>query len=121
MRSRGGVSDPYSPWTLPLWAVFFVSIFGASHGFTQRLLTCRSARTAGIGMVFGYSVGMLSAVLFMLIGLLIYLFNDPAIMGETADSVGVFTASEEVYPRLLVTFFPPGLLGLSLAGNTLAE
>jgi Na+/proline symporter len=66
-------------------------------------------------MVFGYTVGMLSAVLFLLIGLLIYLFNDPAVMGSTARSAGAFAASEEVYPRLVVEYFPPGLLGLSLA------
>ncbi len=114
-RTGGGVGDPYSPWSLPLWAVFFVGIFGTSHGFTQRLLTCQSARHAGVGMLFGYTVGMLSAVMFLLIGLLIYLFNDPTVMGPTATSAGAFAASEEIYPRLVVEYFPAGLLGLSLA------
>jgi len=114
-RGSGGVDDPYSPWTLPLWIVFFIGIFGTSHGYTQRLLTCRSAGRAGLGMVLGYTVGMASSLMFLITGLLAFLFNDPEVMGQTASSAGAFAASEEVYPRLAVDWFPAGLLGLALA------
>ena len=112
-RSTGGIDDPYSPITLGLWAVYFVGIFGTNHNYTQRLLACKSARKAGLGMVFGYSFGMLSAVMFLLIGLLAYLFSDPSIMGN--ELAGTFKNSESVYPQLVVNYFPAGLLGLSLA------
>ena len=112
-RSTGGIEDPYSPITLGLWVVFFVGIFGTNHNYTQRLLACKSASKAGIGMFFGYSFGILSAVMFLLIGLLIFLFNDASIMG--AGHAGSFKNSEVVYPQLVVNYFPAGLLGLSLA------
>ncbi len=112
-RSEGGISDPYSPITLSLWIVFFVGIFGTNHNYTQRLLACKSPAKAGVGMLLGYSVGMLTAVMFLLIGLLIYLFANPDIMGPQHASS--FANSEEVYPRLVIDFFPTGLLGLSLA------
>ena len=112
-RSTGGIDDPYSPITLGLWVVFFVGIFGTNHNYTQRLLACKSARKAGLGMFFGYSFGMLTAVMFLLIGLLIFLFNDASIMGD--GHAGSFKKSEVVYPQLVVNFFPAGLLGLSLA------
>ena len=112
-RSSGGIDDPYSPITLGLWAVYFVGIFGTNHNYTQRLLACKSPRKAGVGMFFGYSFGMLSAVMFLLIGLLAYLFTDRSIMGdELAVSL---KNSESVYPWLVVNYFPAGLLGLSLA------
>ena len=112
-RSTGGIDDPYSPITLGLWVVFFVGIFGTNHNYTQRLLACKSARKAGIGMFFGYSFGMLTAVMFLLIGLLIYLFSDPSVMGD--GLAGSFEKSEDVYPQLVVNYFPAGLLGISLA------
>jgi len=114
-RTSGGLDDPYSPWTLPLWAVFFVGAFGTSHSYTQRLLTCADARRAGMAMFFGYTVGMVTTAMFLLIGLFLYLFNSPQAMGAEAASVGMFAASQDVYPRLVVEYFPPGLLGLSLA------
>ena len=112
-RSTGGIDDAYSPITLGLWVVYFVGIFGTNHNYTQRLLACKSARKAGVGMVFGYSFGMLTAVMFLLIGLLIYLFSDASIMGE--EFAGSFKNSEDVYPQLVVNYFPAGLLGISLA------
>ena len=112
-RSTGGIDDAYSPITLGLWVVFFVGIFGTNHNYTQRLLACKSARKAGVGMLFGYSFGMLSAVMFLLIGLLAYLLSDPTVMGD--ELVASFENSESVYPRLVVNYFPAGLLGLSLA------
>ena len=112
-RSTGGISDAYSPITLGLWVIYFVGIFGTNHNYTQRLLACKSARKAGIGMVFGYSFGMLTAVMFLLIGLLIFLFSDASIMGD--GLAGSFAKSEDVYPQLVVNYFPAGLLGISLA------
>ena len=112
-RSTGGIDDPYSPITLGLWAAYFVGIFGTNHNYTQRLLACQSARKAGFGMFFGYSFGMLTAVMFLLIGLLIFLFGDASIMGE--GLAGSFANSEDVYPQLVVNYFPAGLLGMSLA------
>lgn len=111
-RTGGGIESPYSPVTIGLWILFFVGIFGTNHTYTQRLLACQSARKAGVGMLVGYSFGMLTAVMFLLIGLLIWLFAQPEVMGE---NVGVFESSEDVFPRLVVTHFPQGLLGLSLA------
>ena len=112
-RSTGGIEDSYSPITLGLWAVYFVGIFGTNHNYTQRLLACKSATKAGVGMVFGYSFGMLSAVMFLLIGLLAYLFSDASIMGD--ELAGSIASSESVYPWLVVNYFPAGLLGISLA------
>ena len=115
-RSSGGIDDAYSPITLGLWVVYFVGIFGTNHNYTQRLLACKSPSKAGIGMLFGYTFGMLTAVMFLLIGLLIYLFNDTSIMGEElAGSFGSSKDSADVYPQLVVNYFPTGLLGISLA------
>jgi Na+/proline symporter len=107
------LGDSFSIWAIAPAMLFFLAIFTSSHGMTQRLLSCRSATHAGFGLVGGYLVGIVSVAMFMGIGLLAYLLNDPAIGGEAA---GMFQNPDTVYPTYVRSFFPAGVAGLAVAG-----
>jgi SSS family transporter len=108
------LSTPYTLWT-GLFAVVFLNLaaYGTDHDLVQRMLTCKSALRGGLSVVLANVLGLGVVLLFMVIGLLLYLLSDPNIMGERAVQ---FTSSEKVYPQFLISYLPPGLSGLAMAG-----
>ncbi|MEO0477604.1 MAG: sodium:solute symporter, partial [Planctomycetota bacterium] len=111
--------DPSKATTL--WAglaltFFFAAAFGADQDMAQRLLTCKSLKQS-IGSLLGATlVALPITVLFLITGLLLYVFyTKPELMGSAAP-LEVVTDHREAYPRFLLNELPLGIRGLAVAG-----
>ncbi|MHC4414354.1 MAG: sodium:solute symporter [Planctomycetota bacterium] len=117
------VTEP-ATWTRPynLWAVIFglsllnLAAFGTDQDLTQRMLTCRSARRGSWSVVVSHLIGWPVVFLFLLVGLLLYVYYQrPDIMGEAAPTYAVGD-SRRVFVEFIVREMPAGLRGLMMAG-----
>ncbi len=96
--------------------VFYAAAFGADQDMAQRLLTCKSLKQS-IGSLFGaILISVPITVLFMLAGLLLYVFySRPDLMGDASPAY-VIDDARKVYPQYLLHELPMGVRGLALAG-----
>ncbi len=94
-----------------LWAVFLgltllnAAAYGTDQDLTQRMLTCRSAARGSWSLILSYLIGWPVLALFMLAGLLLYVFYQQ----ETVDP-------EYVFVTFILQEMPAGLRGLMMAG-----
>lgn len=112
--------DPSAEFTL-LTALFGFSLITiASHGadqdLVQRMLTCKSAAKGSWSVISGILVGVPAVLVFLTIGLLLWVFyNRPDLMGSAAP-----TQLPEQSKDLIQTFamhsLPAGLTGLVIVG-----
>jgi SSS family transporter len=112
--------DPSETYTL-LTAVFGFSLlnmaaYGTDHDLAQRVLTCKSAvkgsRSAWIAIVMNVPI----TCLFMLIGLLLFVFyGRPDVMGGARPAYAP-PSSEKVFVTFILRELPAGFSGLMLAG-----
>ena len=108
------------PYTLLACVVAFTLFGTASYGLdqdmTQRMLTCRSA-ARGAASVIGATLAAVPVVaLFMLVGLLLYVFyRRPDVMGAAAPGYEVYD-SARIFLSFILRELPPGLSGLMMAG-----
>ncbi len=104
-----------------LTAIFGFSLlnlgaYGADQDMAQRLLTCRSAAKGSWSAVIAIIINIPVSMLFMGIGLLLYIFySRPDIMGSTAPNY-VMDSSREVFLSFVLHEMPTGMSGLMLAG-----
>lgn len=106
--------NPYTIWTGTFAIVFLnMASYGVDQDLVQRMLTCKSAFRGGVSLILSHLLSICVVLLFMCIGLLLYLFSDPGVMGSHAVS---FSTSELVYPQFLIQHLPPGISGLAIAG-----
>jgi solute:Na+ symporter, SSS family len=77
---------------------------GTDHIIVQRLLTCRSVRAAQSALIFSGLVVFLQFLLFLLIGVLLFLFYG-----------GAAIPPDQVFPRFIIEEMPPVLSGLIVA------
>lgn len=90
--------------------------YGTDHEITQKMLTCKSAIRGGWSAFLGILVGVPAVALFLLTGLLLYIYYArPDVMGEAAPGY-----APEAGSRSLLTFIlremPPGMSGVMIAG-----
>ncbi len=112
-----GWSDRYTLLTA-LFGFSLISLgaYGTDHDLAQRMLTCRSARKGSWSALVGIAVQVPVAMLFMIVGLLLYVFyNRPDLMGDAAPAQGV-KQTKEVFLRFIVDQMPLGLRGVMMAG-----
>ena len=114
IHNEWNLSSPYTLLT-GTFAIVFLNIasYGVDHDLVQRMLTCKSAWKGGFSLVSSIFISVFVVALFMSIGLLLYLFNQPDVMGDKAAQ---FVHSELVYPQFLISYLPAGLSGLAIAG-----
>ncbi len=109
--------DLSSPYTLltGTFAIIFLNVacYGVDHDIVQRMLTCKTPWQGGLSLISSIFLGIVVVFLFMCIGLLLYLFSRPEIMGESA---AMFNHSELIYPQFLISYLPEGFSGLAIAG-----
>lgn len=111
---------PKHTYTL-LTAIFGFSLlgigaYGTDQDMTQRLLTCRSAVKGSWSAVLGVVIGLPVTALFMLIGLLLFIFyTRPDIMGAAAPAYAV-DGSRKIFLSFILQETPPGITGLMMAG-----
>ncbi len=90
--------------------------YGTDQDMTQRLLTCKSAAKGSWSGVTGILIGLPVTTLFMLIGLLLYIFySRPDIMGLAAPSYAV-DESRKIFLSFILHEMPAGMSGLMMAG-----
>jgi SSS family transporter len=105
-----------------LWVALFANMplqlaaYGTDHDMAQRMLTTKSAWRGGMSAILAQIVSMSVVSLFMIIGLLLYIFyRRPDIMGASAPT-DVVLHSKDVYPQFLLNHLPMGIAGLAMAG-----
>lgn len=103
--------DPSLPFTLPAillgFTLFNSAALGADQDLAQRTLTCRSPARAAASVVGSQLLGAAVVLVFMTVGLLLYLRH----AGEASPP-----PAKEVFLRFMLEEVPPGLRGLMMAG-----
>ena len=105
-----------------LWTAFIgftllnLGFYGTDQDAMQRMLTCRSAARGAWSMIGAVLLGIPVTLLFMVVGLLLWvLYERPDLMG-TAGPTGDRSADLKVFLLFIVREMPPGLGGLMMAG-----
>ena len=103
---------PYSVWAAVIGnAVFMVAAYGCDHDLAQRLLTAKSPARGAVSLIASQALSMGVVCLFLVLGLLLFIFyRRPDLMGAAAPG-DVIAASHEVYPQFLLNHMPIGLAG----------
>jgi SSS family transporter len=104
-----------------LWVALLASMplqlaaYGTDHDMAQRMLTAKSAWRGGASAILSQVLSIFVVALFLIIGLLLYIFyRRPDVMGYTPADVVIDAAN--VYPHFLMHQLPVGLAGLAMAG-----
>lgn len=114
--------DPSMSFTLLTSCTGLVLLTLASHGMdqdlVQRMLTCRSSARGAWSVIAGVLVGVPTVTLFLVIGLLLYVFYQrPDVMGAAAPPLASLPAdSRDVFQHFAFRELAPGLAGLFLCG-----
>jgi len=109
-------TQAYTLWAALAMTAFNAAAFGTDQDLVQRLMTTRSPGKA-IGALFGgIALSIPVTALFLIIGLLLYVFYArPDVMGAAAPAEAL-NDSRQVYPQFLLYHLPAGVRGLALAG-----
>jgi Na+/proline symporter len=110
-------SRPYTLLTAVLcWTVFNLAAYGTDHDLAQRMLTCKSAVSGGKSAIGAILIGLPITGLFMVIGLLLYVFYDRQDLMGAAWPGARPGEAKEVFLGFIVREMPRGLAGLMMAG-----
>jgi Na+/proline symporter len=112
-----GPSHTYTLWTALLgFTLLNLGFYGTDQDAMQRMLTCRSARRGAWSMIAAILVGVPVTLLFMLVGLLLWVFYQrPDLMGDAAPS-NAPCGSLKVFLHFMLHDLPPGVSGFMMAG-----
>jgi Na+/proline symporter len=110
-------TSEFTIWTAIIGAAFLsTAAYGTDHDLAQRVLTAKSPLRGSLSLIYSQCLGMLVVGMFLILGLLLYIFyNRPDIMGSAAPKDAV-SSSYAVYPQFLLRHMPSGLAGLAMAG-----
>lgn len=116
------LSVTYTVWTgLIAYMLMNVAQYGCDQDMVQRMMTCKSARKATWSMILSRVVILPIVGLFMIIGLLLYLFySRPDIMGVSMP-LDTVTNTRNVFPQYILNHLPRGIVGLAVAGMLAAS
>ncbi len=112
--------DPSLKYTL-LTAVFGFSLlnlgaYGTDHDLVQRMLTCRSSLRGSWSAIAGVLIGIPVSTLFLVIGLLLYVFYArPDLMGAAAPTYER-PPGPEIFLGFILNEMPRGMSGVMMAG-----
>ncbi|MCE2653025.1 MAG: hypothetical protein LW650_05840 [Planctomycetaceae bacterium] len=110
--------DPSAQFTLWTALTGFVLLSVASHGadqdLVQRMLTCKSPAKGAWSVISGILVGVPAVLIFLILGLLLYIFYQrPDIMGVAHAAPAT---SDSVFQAFALNHMSGGLAGLVIAG-----
>ncbi len=110
-------SLPFSMWSALLGLTLFnMAVYGADQDLAQRMLSCRSAIRGGASAILSNLIGFGVALLFLAIGLLLYVYyRRPDLMGAAAPMREI-DDSRTVFLDFILVETPAGLRGLMMAG-----
>ena len=97
-------------------AIFKVAQFTTDQEFVQRQLACKDVKLAGRSLVASQLLSLPTVLIFLGIGLLLYVkyINDP--MADGALSAGFFTDARDIFPQYIKNHIPTGVRGLIITG-----
>lgn len=97
-------------------AVFKIAQFTTDQEFVQRQLACKDVRKAGRSLVASQLLSLPTVLIFLSIGLLLWVkyIHDPSADG--ALSQGFFSDARDVFPQYIKNHIPPGVRGLMMTG-----
>ncbi len=115
--TRFSFTEPYNLMgALIACAIFKFAQYSTDHEFVQRQLTCRSVKKAAKSLVYSQIISLPVVLIFMVIGLLLYIFyTNPELMGASFP-VDPLADSRQVFPQFMFNYMPPGILGLMMVG-----
>lgn len=107
----------FTLWTsLIAFPLMGLASYGTDHDLAQRMLTCKTAIKGGQSAVLAILLGIPIVALFMLIGLLLYVFyGEPGKMGAAAPTYQP-PESKKVFLTFILREMPAGMSGLMMAG-----
>lgn len=95
------------------WMLLNLAVYATDQDLVQRSLTCRNAFQAGKSLLLATLISVPVVLLFLLIGLLLYVFYQrPDVMGIAATNV----PSKDVFATFILNEMPTGARGLMIAG-----
>ena len=97
-------------------AVFKIAQFTTDQEFVQRQLACKDVRKAGRSLVASQLLSLPTVLIFLSIGLLLwvkYIHNPGA---DGALSEGFFSDARDVFPQYIKNHIPAGVRGLMITG-----
>lgn len=98
------------------WSLLNLAAYGTDHDLAQRMLTCKSAVKGSQSAVAAVLLGLPITALFMVIGLLLWVFyTQPQLVGPAAPS-GPPPRADQAFVTFIVQEVPRGLAGLMVAG-----
>ncbi len=93
-----------------------LAVYGTDQDLAQRMLTCRNALSGGRSALMAIALNIPVTLLFMVLGLLLFVFyRMPGVMGAAAPAYDV-PSSERIFTTFIVHEMPPGMSGLMMAG-----
>lgn len=97
-------------------AVFKIAQFTTDQEFVQRQLACKDLKKAGRSLVASQLLSLPTVLIFLCIGLLLYVkyIHDP--QSDGALSAGFFTDARDVFPQYIKNHIPVGVRGLMITG-----
>lgn len=97
-------------------AVFKIAQFTTDQEFVQRQLACKDVRKAGRSLVASQLLSLPTVLIFLSIGLLLWVkyMHDPSADG--ALSRGFFADARDVFPQYIKNHIPAGVRGLMITG-----
>ncbi len=115
--TRADLSLHFTLWTsLIAFPLMGLASYGTDHDLAQRMLTCRTALKGGQSAVLAIALGIPIVALFLVIGLLLYVFyGESARMGSAAPGY-VPADSKRVFLTFILREMPAGMSGLMMAG-----
>ncbi len=114
---RLDVSQPYTIWAVIVGlSLFNLAALGTDQDLTQRLLTCRSARRGSWSVIASHLIGWPVLALFLLLGLLLYVYYQRPDIMQAAGPGYVIDDSRRVFLEFIMHEMPVGLRGLMMAG-----
>ncbi|KTT73883.1 sodium:solute symporter family transporter [Sphingomonas endophytica] len=99
--------------------LLYIANAGMDQDTTQRLLSCRDARTGARGLYLSVLATVPAVGIFIVIGLLLHVFYQrPELMGGAAATAGVQFGGEKIsiFMHYILTELPGGLRGLVTVG-----
>lgn len=115
--------DPARPFSMPGIVtgvtLLYIANAGMDQDTTQRLLSCRDARTGARGLYLSVLATVPAVGIFIVIGLLLHVFYQrPELMGGSTATAGVQFGGEKIsiFMHYILTELPGGLRGLVTVG-----
>ncbi len=117
------LSGGFSIWALlGGWLLLNIAAYGMDQDMTQRALACKDSKTAQRSLMMSIYMTIPVAILFLFIGLLLYLFyKHPELSGLNADVVQKFDGEKiTIFMYYILHEMPEGMRGLVTVGAVAA-